>query len=419
MTGRDADIIVVGAGVAGLACAALLRRNPDLQGLRVLLVDRNAPPRFDPTAPLRSRVLAVSRAGERLLQHVGGAPLSEHPRAGIYERMHVWHHSVAPTDARALDFDAAEIAEPNLGMIVENDLLQQLFHERALALGIATRFCEITGLDFAADSVVLTTSDGPLRGGLVIAADGARSRLRTLAGLGGKQGSFGQLALVGNFRTERSHQRTAWQRFLGDGTLALLPLADGCSSIVWATAAANAERLLALAPDALENELTLASAQVLGQLQAVTEVQAVPLGYHAADRYVLPRFALIGDAAHVVHPLAGQGANLGLLDAAALVQCLGEQHRRGEDCGALAGLRNYERWRKSENLAMAGAMNALQAVLATGSGSATRLAVSGLGWVNGAGPLKNFFARRALGLSGERPEALFRTQSAGRSWRRR
>ena len=190
-----------------------------------------------------------------------------------------------------------------------------------------------------------------------------------------------------------------------DGTLAFLPLADGTSSIVWSADEARAADLLSLSDTGFALELDRASDLALGGTRLVSERLSFPLVRLAAQRYVAQRVALIGDAAHVVHPLAGQGVNLGLLDAAALAQQVTSAVALREDPGALRVLRAYERWRKSEVAGMAQAIDAFDRLLAHGAGPVSRLAQRGLAWVNRSQELRRFFIRRALGLSGELPEA--------------
>jgi 2-polyprenylphenol 6-hydroxylase len=204
-------------------------------------------------------------------------------------------------------------------------------------------------------------------------------------------------------RTERPHQRTAWQRFLGDGTLAFLPLADGQSSIVWSLPTARAERLLTASAEDFQRELEKDFDGALGPLTLVSERAQFPLWRLNAEHYVTARLALVGDAAHVVHPLAGQGANLGLLDAAALADVLAEGLAQREDPGAERILRRYERWRRSENDFMAAAIDAFDRLLARGSGKIAEFAQRGMPWVNRSGMIKRAFIERAMGLTGELP----------------
>jgi 2-octaprenylphenol hydroxylase len=209
---------------------------------------------------------------------------------------------------------------------------------------------------------------------------------------------------VANVRTELPHERTAWQRFLRTGTLAFLPLADGCSSIVWSADDSAAEALLAMSQSDFEQELLRQSDGVLGAVKLRTERLSFPLHKLTAHRFTAHRCALIGDAAHVVHPLAGQGVNLGLLDAAALCELICAAFRVREDPGAQSVLRRYERWRKSEIEPIALAIDGFNRYLAHGVGPLSRIAQRGLALVNRTDEVKRFFITRALGLAGELPK---------------
>jgi 2-octaprenylphenol hydroxylase len=253
--------------------------------------------------------------------------------------------------------------------------------------------------------VNVRTPHGVLTARLAVGADGAQSALRQAAGLTAETAAYGQTAIVATVATGRPHEATAWQRFMRNGTLAFLPLADGTSSIVWSADDAVAERLLEAGDADFAGELDRASDLALGSTRLVSQRVSFPLRRLSAPRYVAQRVALIGDAAHVVHPLAGQGVNLGLLDAAALAQQVQAAVAAREDPGALRVLRAYERWRKSEVAAMATAIEAFDRLLAHGRGPVAALAQRGLGWVNRSQELRRFFIYRALGMSGELPRA--------------
>jgi 2-octaprenylphenol hydroxylase len=264
----------------------------------------------------------------------------------------------------------------------------------------------LKGLHVGPTLVTVETDSGPLSARLVIGADGATSTVRESVGLTADIASFNETAIVATVVTERPHESTAWQRFMRTGTLAFLPLADGTSSIVWSADNDVASRAIALSTAEFELELDSASDLALGHTRLAGERVALPLKHLAAHRYVAHRCALIGDAAHVVHPLAGQGVNLGLLDAAALAELvLAARSSEREDPGALRVLRRYERWRKSEVAFMSTAISAFDRFLAHGSGPLSKLAQRGLGLVNRSQELKRFFVSRALGVTGELPRA--------------
>ena len=390
----------------GGCAAALLARDAGADvASGVVLLEPQRPQLPEPGVEPDPRVSAFSRASERILDTAGAWPAIAAYRVSPYERMRVWHADESPASAGALTFDAAEVAEPNLGYIIENRLVQAAllaaFEERGGYVAAGT----LISLDLERDRARVVTTCGVFDARLVIGADGARSSVREAAGIRADTVDYEQKALVAVVATERPHERTAWQRFLRSGTLAFLPLSDGTSSIVWSIPPDEVARLLACDAGTFAHALDEASDGVLGHTQLRSPRQAFPLQRLTAERYVSERIALIGDAAHVVHPLAGQGVNLGLLDSACLFDTLRAAREEGEDPGALRVLRRYERWRKSENELMSAAIDAFNRFLAHGAGPLARIAQRGLGIVNRSQELKSVFIRRALGLTGELPQA--------------
>ena len=401
------DVLVVGGGPVGACAAALLVRGSSgsIAPLNVCVLEPKRPQPPSDTSALDSRVVAVSRASERILESAGSWHRVLGPRVAAYERMRIWHEGVSPTSSGVLVFDAAEVGEPNLGYIVENRLLQAALLDEFADLGGHIEPAELRDLHVGPQSVTVETSSGSLSARLVVGADGARSMVRQSVGMTADVSDFNETAIVATIATDHPHEMTAWQRFMRAGTLAFLPLADGTSSIVWSADNDLAAGLAAMSPADFETELNRASDLALGPTRLLSERITFPLKRLAAHHYVAHRCALIGDAAHVVHPLAGQGVNLGLLDAAALAQLVLEARREQEDPGALRVLRRYERWRKSEVAFMSTAISAFDRFLAHGSGPISRLAQSGLGWVNRSQEIKRFFVSRALGVAGELPRA--------------
>lgn len=403
----DCEVAVVGAGPIGLAAALLLTKHAGIAPRKIAVLDRRipAPPADLASLPTDLRVFALSRASEKILRAADAWTDVARVRSSAYERMQVWHADVPPHGGDALVFDAAEIGERNLGVIAENNVMQAALLGAARRAGILLLQGELESLQRDPHVMVLKTSEARLRARLVIGADGAQSRVRELAGLFARRTDYGQVAIVAMVSTAKPHQHTAWQRFLGDGTLAFLPLADGHSSIVWSLPGARAENLLAVPATDFERQLEQDFDSALGAVRLASERLNFPLWRLSAENYVSSRVALVGDAAHVVHPLAGQGANLGLLDAAALADVLAAGIAAGEDPGAERILRRYERWRRSENELMSAAIDAFDRLLARGSGRVAQLAQRGMPWVGRSAIAKRAFIERAMGLVGELPAA--------------
>jgi len=401
----DYDVAVVGAGPIGLATAVLVARQAGIAPARVAVFDRRIPDSRLHELAVDLRVFALSRASEKILRAADSWADIVATRAEPYERMHVWHADVPPHGGDALVFDAAEIGERDLGVIAENNVLQAALAAAARRAGVQLVSGDVTALEQERDAVVLHAGERRVRARLVVGADGAQSRVRELAGLAATRTDYGQTAIVAMVSTARAHEHTAWQRFLGDGTLAFLPLKDARSSIVWSLPTARAEKLLAATPAAFERELEKDFDGALGKVQLESERLKFPLWRLSASAYVTERVALVGDAAHVVHPLAGQGANLGLLDAAALADVLAEGLKAREDPGAIRLLRRYERWRRSENDLMSGAIDVFDRLLARGTGRVAEFAQRGMPWVSRSTMAKRVFIERAMGLAGELPAA--------------
>ena len=401
------DVLVIGGGPVGACAAALLAQDGTASPLKVAVLEPNRPKMPAQDAAIDPRVVAISRSSERILQAAGA--WGGVRRLSPYERMRIWHESVPPLSPGSLVFDAADVGEPNLGYIVESRVLQAALLESFVAAGGRVEPAQFVGLQIGAETVNVETSGGSLSARLVIGADGAQSAVRQAVGLTVDSSDYRQTAIVATVATERSHEKTAWQRFMRNGTLAFLPLADGTSSIVWSADNELAKVLLEVSSVDFARELDRASDRALGGTRLVSAGAddraraSFPLRRLAAHHFAAQRVALIGDAAHVVHPLAGQGVNLGLLDAAVLAELLLEARGEREDPGALRVLRHYERWRKSEVAFMSSAIDVFDRFLAHGRGPLSRLAQKGLGWVNRSHELKRFFVSRALGTAGELP----------------
>ena len=408
---RDFDVVVVGGAMAGAGTAALLAATPATAGLRIALVEPRPASLPAPDAPLDLRVSALSRASQELLERTGAWPAVA-ARAAAYRRMVVWEARQDPAGGDALVFDAAELGEPDLGHIGENRTIQAALTARAEAQGVVLLRSEFATLEPARDAVRIGLGDGrEFRAGLVVGADGAESAVRRQAGIGTRGWDYGQRAVVAHLRPERPHGATAFQRFLDTGPLALLPLADGRVSLVWSTLPEEAEALVALDDNGFSRRVTEASAGVIGTLAPTTPRASFPLRLLHAKRYAAERIALVGDAAHTVHPLAGQGINLAFLDAAALVDVAGDALAAGDDPGEARALRRYERWRKAEALPAIALLDGIKRLFFGGNPMQSRLRQGALGLAQSSGTVKRLLMQRALRLAGELPASVRRAPS--------
>ena len=395
---HDFDVIIVGGGAVGATLACALNDSD----LTIALLDTQAPAPFDVDAEVDLRVFALSMASRRILQAVGAWDAIVAARISPYRDMRVWDAG----GEGSIHFDSAALGEPELGYIVENRLLQHALWARLRTQARVTLLhpAQPEAFTLTDDGATLAVSGGRrLKARLVVAADGAGSATRSLAGIETENTPYGQRAVVAHVRTAEPHQATAWQRFLKTGPVAFLPLADGRVSVVWSADEAEAERILALDDAAFCAALTQASAARLGEVLSTTKRLAFPLQRLHAREYVRPRFALAGDAAHALHPLAGQGVNLGLLDAAALAEVVSDAARAGRDIGDHGVLRRYERWRKGDNLAMIFALDGFKRLFSNDVAPLPMMRNAGLRAVERFTPLKHAFVRRAMGLSGDLP----------------
>jgi 2-octaprenyl-3-methyl-6-methoxy-1,4-benzoquinol hydroxylase/2-octaprenylphenol hydroxylase len=390
------SVLVVGAGAAGAVVALGLAR----RGIKATLIDARAPTPFQLGDEYDLRVYALAPAALAMLGRLG-IDLDTSLRACRYTQMCVWE----PQGAE-LRFDAELVGERALGAIVEDSALRWALWQ-ALARAEVRVHCpaELSGMERNADGVCARSAPGQTwRADLCIAADGAFSPLREQAGIATAGNSYGERAVVAHVRTELPHRHTAWQAFTPDGPLAFLPLSDGRVSVVWSLKDARALSVLNLNDAAFCAALGAASAQRLGAVTHTTPRVAFPLRLQLAERYVDTRLALIGDAAHVVHPLAGQGLNLGLADAAALVDVLADAHARGEDLGDARVLSRYQSWRQGDVALAAHAFDALDGLFRADAPALPWLRRTGMRMVHANDALKRRLALHACGYAGRVPE---------------
>ena len=396
---KNFDIVIVGGGIAGLTVAALLAQSPVAARLNITLVDAGARPRFATKDDVSLRVSAVATGSAELLAAAGAWQHVLDARCSAYQHMRVWDENDYEDSASALRFDAAEFAVPQLGFIVENVLLQhsllQVLDESDVSLSFDT---PIRSLMRDGRQFCLALDEQQLMADLVIAADGARSFIRKCAGIETEDWPYEQHAFVTHLMPELPHRDTAWQRFLRSGPLGMLPLADGRVSVVWSTTPETAAAACAADDSVLGDMLTDASDEVLGELTVAGPRGSFPLCARHAKHYVQPGIALIGDAAHAVHPLAGQGANLGLQDAACLAEIVADAVSRGLHPGDRPVLRRYERERKGANATMLHLMTGLNQLFRTDSWVLGEVRSTGMRLFNRSGPVRERAVRVALGV---------------------
>ncbi|KAB7628211.1 UbiH/UbiF/VisC/COQ6 family ubiquinone biosynthesis hydroxylase [Alkalilimnicola sp. S0819] len=391
------DCIIHGAGMVGLSLACALAEG----GLSVAVLEAAPLRRWSPEeTPLR--VAAVNRASERMLRRLGVWEGLEAARVSPFQGISAWDGE----GGGAVHFDALSLGEPHMGHIIENRLTQTVLHDRFLSLPGARLLApaSLAGFHREGDEMRLRLEDGRrLCTSLLVGADGAGSAVRKIAGMPLEQREYGQRGLVCAISTEQPHGAVARQRFLSGGPLALLPLADGRCSIVWSLPEARAKALLAADKSDFLTELNRAAQGLLGQVLDCGERAAFPLRRQHARQYVQPGLALVGDAAHVIHPLAGQGANLGWLDAAALAQLVLAAAAAGKPLGGHRLLRRYERWRKGDNLMMQSAMDGFHWLFTQSPGWLAGLRSLGMDLTDRLPPAKRLIMSRAMGEGGELP----------------
>lgn len=394
------DALIIGAGMVGSCLALALGR----LSLRVALIEANPPA---PGNALQDdydlRVSAISRASENIFKNLGAWQEIEAQRISPFREMHVWDTA----GIGEIHFDSAEIGESHLGHIIENRVIQNALLEQCRRLDNIDLYTPAHFSEIIQDTheIYLQLKEGPrLSTRLLIGADGANSQVRQRAGIRSRGWNYLQKGLVATVQTEKPHQETAWQRFLPKGPLAFLPLDNPhCCSIVWSTTPEDADRLSALNEHEFTTELATAFEYRLGATQVLSSRVAFPLRLQHAKSYIRPRLALVGDAAHIIHPLAGQGVNLGLLDAATLAEVLMSAQRNAKDLGSPSVLRRFERWRKGDNLATQFATDSFKHLFGNTLLPVRAARNLGLMVTDTATPIKRLIMRRASGLAGDLP----------------
>ncbi len=392
------DVVIVGGGMVGAAVACGLGNSP----LKVAVIENSPPPAFSPDQPHDLRVSALSIASKKILETVGAWQGIEGRRYCPFRRMRVWETS------GDTEFCSEDINYPQLGYIVENRIIQLALLDRLADFSNISLISPVAikKIDYAPghQTNIILEDGGILSTKLLVAADGGQSRVRQTVGLGVTSWDYKQQALVIYIETEYGQQDITWQRFTPTGPQAFLPLTGNHGSIVWYQSPDEVNRLKALSHDELKRELMTAFPQALGQVRQVLGTASFALKRQHAQAYVKQGVALVGDAAHMINPLAGQGVNIGLLDAAALCEVLVDAVKQGRGYSDLAVLRNYEKMRRKENLKMMTVMDAFYQVFSNEILPVKFLRNLGLGLAERILPAKNLVMRNAMGLEGKLPK---------------
>ena len=396
---EDFDVVIVGGGMVGAAVACGLGGS----GLKVAVVERLMPETFSVDQSHDMRVSALSIASKNIIETVGAWSGVVQRRLCPFRRMRVWE------TAGDTEFNSDDIQYPELGYIVENRVTQLALLERLQAFDNVTLYCPetIEKIKYALEhgrSEVELSEGRVLSAKLLVAADGGQSRVRQSAGLGVTSWDYQQHALVIYIETASEQQDITWQRFVPSGPQAFLPLTGHFGSIVWYNSPDEVNRLKTLSKEGLKTELVATFPDCLGEVKEILGVASFPLKRQHAQSYVKQGVVLVGDAAHMINPLAGQGVNIGLLDAAALAEVLVEADSLGQDISSIDVLKRYERMRRNENLKMMTVMDVFYRVFSNQLMPVKFLRNLGLGLAERITPVKKKVMRSAMGLTGHLPK---------------
>lgn len=395
------DITIIGGGMVGSAFACALGNS----GYDIALINANHPKQTFNPDHIDIRVSALTQASIRFLQALNVWNTIKSTRAAAFHDMHVWD----ATGNGNIHFNCDDLHQNTLGYIVENCITQTQLWEKIEQFKNITPYypTNLTAMIQNKDHVNISLDNGTtISSRLIVGADGSNSMVRKLANIQSRGWPYQQTAIVATVKTEHGHQNTAWQRFLPTGPLAFLPLHDDLCSIVWSNTTPEAERIMAMDDTTFCLYLEQCFASKLGTVKLIGQRGAFPLSLKHSTDYTKPGIALIGDAAHTIHPLAGQGVNLGFLDAATLAQVLIDEQAQPDKAFSYKNLRKFERWRKGHNLMMMGIMDGFKRLFSNEIYPVMQLRNFGLNSVDRIPVLKQLIMEHAMGLKGDFPDIL-------------
>lgn len=393
------DVVIVGGGMVGATIACALGDSD----LSVAVLENHYPHEFSVEQENDLRVSAVSIASQNILQMVGAWEGILSRRSCPYKRMKVWE---ASEESASTEFNSDHIGHEYLGQIVENRIIQLALLERLQAFSNVDLICPaaVTEIDYSPGSSLVRLADGKeVVARLLIAADGGESRVRQAAGIGVHKWDYEQHALVASVTTAYEQQDITWQQFTPTGPLAFLPLKGKTASLVWYNTPDNVKRLMSMDDDSFMQSLHDTFPSCLGQIDSLLQRGSFPLRRQHAQQYVAEGVALAGDAAHMIHPLAGQGVNIGLLDAAALAETILEAYRQGDEITSVEVLQRYENQRRNHNLLMMQTMDAFYRIFSNDSLPLKLFRNVGLVFAGRVMPARNKVMQFAMGLEGPLP----------------